>query len=237
MTPAERRRWATAYHEAGHAVVGYFLHTMRGSFRRATVIETDDALGYVLRRQSRAFYRRMAAGDWTPHTEVRAYELLMCTMAGTLAEKRFTGRRNRRGAGWNGTPFVERGSDLDTVGDFVLRLAGTDADEQRALVRWLTRRTENMLMCRWKAVEAVAAALVAQGTIEGRDALGAVVAEAYGLRPLALTGAISGSAVSPASVPSVSPGRPCRPDPASRCASRGDGGPARATDRRRPART
>jgi hypothetical protein len=107
----------------------------------------------------------------------------MTALAGPLAEKRFTGRFNRRGAGYSGTPMVVRGSDYDMVSDLVLRLAGDDAQEQLALGRWLQRRTENMLSNRWKAVEAVAAALVERGTIEGHAALRTIIDGAYGLKP------------------------------------------------------
>jgi len=185
MTRSDRQRRAIAYHEAGHAVVGYFCPQMPKA-RRVTIVATDDWLGRVLLHSSRWLRRRLSAGDWSPRTEVRCYEQIMTSLAGPLAERRFTGRLNRRGAGYDGTSSVVRGSDYDTVSDLVLRLAGEDAQDQLALGRWLQRRTENMLSNYWKAVEAVAAALVERGTIKGQAALGTIIDGAYGLKPLAL---------------------------------------------------
>ena len=105
----------------------------------------------------------------------------MTSLAGPLAEKRFTRRRNQRGAGYVGTPTVVLGSDYDTVSDLVLRLAGEDEPEQRALGRWL-ECSENILSARWKAVEMVAAALVERGTIVGHAALGTIILGALDLQ-------------------------------------------------------
>jgi hypothetical protein len=144
-----------------------------------TIVPTDDALGHVLHYSSGWLGQRLNEGDMSPRTEVRCYEEIMTSLAGILAEKRFTGRLNQRGAGYYGTPTVVHGSDYDRVSDLVQRLAGEDAHEQRALGCWLRRRTENILSGRWKAVKAVAAALVERGTIEG-PALDTLIGDAYG---------------------------------------------------------
>jgi hypothetical protein len=154
--------------------------------RRVTIVANDEWLGRVLLHSSRWLCRRLSESAWSPRTEVRCYEQIMTSLAGLLAEKRFTGRLNRRRAGYDGTSTVLRGSDYDMVSDLMLRLAGDDAQVQDALGCWLQRRTENILSNYWKAVEAVAATLFEQGTIKGHAALGTIIDGAYGLKPLAL---------------------------------------------------
>ncbi|CDU20910.1 cell division protein FtsH [Plasmodium yoelii] len=47
LKQSEHQRRITAYHEAGHAIVAYFLHPKTDPIHKATIISRGNALGYV----------------------------------------------------------------------------------------------------------------------------------------------------------------------------------------------
>ncbi|CRH02824.1 ATP-dependent zinc metalloprotease FTSH 1, putative [Plasmodium relictum] len=47
LRQSEHQRRITAYHEAGHAIVAYFLHPKTDPIHKATIISRGNALGYV----------------------------------------------------------------------------------------------------------------------------------------------------------------------------------------------
>jgi hypothetical protein len=160
-------------------VVGFFCSQIP-RVRRVSILPDGETLGHVQHVRSRWLANRLNEGDWSPRTEVRCYEEIMTLMAGSRAERRFTGRTNHRGAGLDANPMTVRGSDYDQISDLVLRLA-EDQTLQLALTRWLQRRTDLALTTRWREVEAVAAALVERGTLDGEE-LRATIFDAVGVR-------------------------------------------------------
>jgi ATP-dependent Zn protease len=137
---------ATAYHEAGHAVVALALGR---PVHRVTVLPNRDRLGQCEFRK----------GQFRPTDDWLETEILI-SLAGMAAEARFTDEYDRAAAG----------RDLA----YARQLARQRATE-RTLDRFERRmlsKVEYILSDdgRWRAVEAIAAELLKLGTISGRAA-------------------------------------------------------------------
>ena len=138
---------ATAYHEAGHAVVALALGR---PVHRVTVRPTADRLGQCEFKKG----RHQPTDDWLE-------DEILISLAGLAAEARATGVYERAGAV----------RDLRFARSLMLQRAskrGLDRYERRMLAK-----VENLLADdgHWRAVEAIAAELVAKETISGRQAL------------------------------------------------------------------
>jgi hypothetical protein len=153
-----------ARHEAGHVVVGHLLG-----------LELIDADLEADREGGRGHTRFAHPGSWfdpkpgAPTAEERAFveRVLTTFMAGSAAEQR-AGGADPQGAGY----------DLD---ESARRWAGYLASPERArsLLREHRERAAALLERPevWRAVEAVASALVARGRLDAADALALVRAE------------------------------------------------------------
>ncbi len=138
---------ATAYHEAGHAVVALALGR---PVHRVTVRPNADRLGQC----------EFKKGRHQPTDDGLEDEILI-SLAGMAAEARATGIYERGGAV----------RDLRFARSLMLQRAserGLDRYERRMLAK-----VENLLADdgHWRAVEAIAAELVAKETISGRQAV------------------------------------------------------------------
>ncbi|OWK40856.1 cell division protein FtsH [Fimbriiglobus ruber] len=137
---------ATAYHEAGHAVVALALGR---PVHRVSVLPNHERLGQCEFRK----------GVFRPSEDWLETEILI-SLAGLAAEARHTGTYDRAAAG----------RDLR----YVRKLSVQRASE-RQLERYERRmlaKTENLLADdgHWRAVERIAAELVARGVVSGRAA-------------------------------------------------------------------
>jgi hypothetical protein len=137
---------ATAYHEAGHAVVALALGRL---VHRVSVLPNAELLGKCEFRKGK--YR--PSEDWL-ETEI------LIALAGMAAEARHTEKYDRAAAG----------KDLRYV-----RRLSLQRKTERQLERFerrLLAKVENLLADEgnWKAVEAIAAELLKLGTISGRAA-------------------------------------------------------------------
>lgn len=137
---------ATAYHEAGHAVVALALHR---PVHKVSVIPKLDFLGQC----------KFDKGVSRPTEDWVEREILIA-LAGMAAEARHTGRYCRDGAA----------RDLRYARKLALQRA-----TERQLARFERRmigKVENLLGNDdlWLAVELIAAELMAHGTISGRAA-------------------------------------------------------------------
>jgi ATP-dependent Zn protease len=137
---------ATAYHEAGHAVVALALDR---PILKVSVLPKHEILGQV----------RLGKGVTRPSDDWLEREILIA-LAGMAAEARHTGRYCREGAA----------RDLRYVRKLALQRA-TERQLDR-FERRMMAKVENLLADEghWQAVEEIAQALLAQGTISGRAA-------------------------------------------------------------------
>lgn len=138
---------ATAYHEAGHAVVALSLGR---TVEKVTIVRNSLRLGSV-QFGSRRKGRRQDAFE----TEA------MILLAGLLSESRVTGRMNWAGAG----------QDMLNLQRMICMRVGTDKAGER-LQRRLMDKTEHWLEQPeiWAAVELIAQQLLQQGMLSGRAA-------------------------------------------------------------------
>ena len=137
---------ATAYHEAGHAVVALALDR---PVHRVSAVPGRELVGKC----------EFGKGVSRPTDDWVEREILIA-LAGMAAEAQHTGAYDR----------VAAGRDLR----FVRRLAVQRAGDRQAerLERRLLAKTENLLADdgHWRAVELIAAELLKHGTISGRAA-------------------------------------------------------------------
>ena len=137
---------ATCYHEAGHAVMAILLGR---SIHKVSAMPNSLRLGQVEFKKGAA----KQSDDWI---EVE----ILIALAGPVAEAKFTGTFDEHSAG----------RDLRAVRKFAEDRVGdrqADRYERRMLAKAKYLLTDDAT---WKAVEAIAAELLAKGTISGRAA-------------------------------------------------------------------
>ena len=146
---------ATAYHEAGHAVIAW-VH--RVGLREVSIIPDADAgtLGHCGRYRWPSF---APDAGLDARTERRAMNLMMVHLAGREAERRFTGRYNHIGAA----------ADLETAYTLAAYVTGDTDPETAAFLHWLTLRTRRALGIHWIAVEALATTLLNAQRLDGKQ--------------------------------------------------------------------
>ena len=146
---------ATAYHEAGHAVVALWREAPMP--RRVTVVGKGESLGSVTHASWGVRFR--------PDLELtlsRARRLQACTdalLAGVIAQSHGTGRR----LDWAGAS-----SDLHEA----TRLAGYLNGSSRQLelyLAWRQQCVRDAVEARWSEVERVAQALLSRHTLKGDE--------------------------------------------------------------------
>jgi hypothetical protein len=153
---AARRLEATAYHEAGHAVVTVALGR---AVRRVSIIRRadDNSLG-----RSRGY---PLGGGFQPdvsrsrRSRKTIEERVIIKCAGFHAESRFTGRRNHAGAAY----------DRQEAKEFLSLLA--EDEELKKYLAWLDVRSKNLVGSQliWRAIEYVARELLERKEITGQD--------------------------------------------------------------------
>ena len=144
-TGSSASNWATAYHEAGHCVVGLVAgespkvaSIVAGGDNEGATMFDDDTVGVLL------------VDD--PPREAAQWHIVRC-FAGPSAEHRYTGEGVSSGAC----------DDYARAVELLMRLT---ADPDRLSAVLLTR-TEAVLDEHWSAVEQVAAALVQHLSLDG----------------------------------------------------------------------
>ncbi|MFQ3650023.1 MAG: cell division protein FtsH [Gemmataceae bacterium] len=138
---------ATAYHEAGHAVAALALGR---PVIKVSIQPDRDRMGICF--FGKAVFR--PSHDWLERE-------LLIALAGMAAEARHTGHYDRQAAS----------RDLRYAHELALQRAGNDRQAER-LQRRLLSKVEHLLEqeSHWAAVVNIAAALLEQGEISGRQA-------------------------------------------------------------------
>jgi ATP-dependent Zn protease len=161
--------WRTAYHEAGHVVVG--LHVGLRVLQASIVPdEAEGTLGHVQRAKVRSDF------DWDDDRDPQRMwairrklePMVMMAYVGVLAERRHSGRRHD----WAGAH-----SDTAWAADCVLKMEG-DGKAADLYASYLMERTKGLIEIAWQDIEAVAAALMDRRTLrpsEMKAVLGAAV--------------------------------------------------------------
>ena len=147
-TPAvDPRLRATAFHEAGHAVMALALGR---PIQKVTVAPNQNYLGAC----------QIQKGRFKPTKDWLEDEILIL-FAGMVAESQVTGRYCPNGAA----------QDLRGIRRYVLMRTGGERQVER-LERRLLDKAEHLLadVATWKAVESIATELLKNETISGRAA-------------------------------------------------------------------
>src|SRR5260370_14575354 len=135
----------TAYHEAGHAVMAYFLGVR---LKKVTIITNKDYVGSVL--QEKVVRGLAPEVDISLRNFDRMEKLARIALAGNIAQK-IHAPRSHDGAS----------SDRQTVADVAFRLNGS-SEAASAWIKWLKIGVTDTLNFRWNFVDAVAHELVKQ---------------------------------------------------------------------------
>ncbi|HSL44595.1 MAG TPA: AAA family ATPase [Anaerolineales bacterium] len=179
----EDQRRQVAYHEAGHAVVQYYLRPDE-RIVRVSIVRRSEALGYVLP---------------VPNYDIYALPLrtfvadILVSMAGHVATKIFLGEywtgatgdfQNVRGRLWQLAHYGYFGPPLDLQ----LQPGASIAKEKTEVVekfwRKLEEQTEQILVKHAAEVHAVAAALLERNDLTGRECIEVIRAAAADSEPV-----------------------------------------------------
>jgi ATP-dependent Zn protease len=137
----------TAYHEAGHAVVAYYVHRR---IRHLSIIPREDDLGHML--QGKGPDLKSAEWETSTRTRDRLEESAMISWGGDAAEYILTNRKKYRPGSM---------SDIHNVIGYLSKIC-PESDALSAYVDWLWYCTRNLLReeYQWLAVEALATELI-----------------------------------------------------------------------------
>lgn len=147
---------ATAFHEAGHAVVGYRL---TGDVpKKISVIEDDD--GSVGRTHNRHFPKSFRPEKrLTTRTRQRLADETVTILAGFAAERNYTGKANCAGAK----------ADFEGAKIYAKLAAGGDPEGMAAYLKWCGFLARNAVEKNWVQIGRFARRLADAGELEGRE--------------------------------------------------------------------
>lgn len=144
-----RRREATAYHEAGHAVAAWKLGYRPIS---ASIIGADESVGEVRHENP---YGNHAGYDGSELGRLRIERAIIIRLAGPIAQKLYRPTSWRR---WQG------GADYAVAADLALLVWGS-GEIASAFLKWLDLRAKAFIEQNWPVVERVANALLKRGAV------------------------------------------------------------------------
>lgn len=157
-----RRREASAYHEAGHAVAAWKLGYRSIS---ASIAAADESTGEV--RHENPFPGENLDVVESALVRSRVERAIIIRLAGPIAQKRYRPTSWRR---WQG------GADYAVAADLALRVCGS-GEIASAFLKWLDLRAKALIEQHWPAVERLANALLKQGTMD-QDQIAALMQRA-----------------------------------------------------------
>jgi ATP-dependent Zn protease len=146
---------ATAYHEAGHAVMGWFLD--RRCLKATIMVDNErGSLGHVQHDRLKRFNPDVKD---SPGLRDRIDREIMICLAGMQAEAKVRGKQNWTGASGDHDQAV-----------YLASYRCGDGEETSAYLRWLTVRTRALVRnVLWKQIEGVALALKKSHTLNGEE--------------------------------------------------------------------
>ena len=153
--PWQSKEEHVAYHEAAHVVAAYVL---RRAFRSVTIEPDGKSLGVTWLQGKEGFRPDQ---DYSRLQDRRAERGILISFAGVEAEYVVTGRRDHRGAA----------EDYRDAIDYAVGVTGSEKDASKYLQKMRLRAADLIRPpARWRAVEALAKALLSAKTIKGREA-------------------------------------------------------------------
>ncbi|MFY9839299.1 MAG: hypothetical protein WAK55_23045 [Xanthobacteraceae bacterium] len=145
---------ATAYHEAGHAVVAYFLNYKP---ELVTIVPTVDAAGHVI--HPNPLHGFQLDIDDSDEARLRVESAITICFAGPIAQQRYNPRSWRR---------VHSQLDYDKIAELVSHVC--DSDEQaNAFIRWRQIVACDMVKAHWLRIQLVAGQLLERENLSQTD--------------------------------------------------------------------
>jgi len=149
MAKRDSRREATAYHEAGHAVV---CHKLGYQTKRITIVPSGTSLGECSHEK---IIRSNPEVDGSAKARLQMEKCIMVCLAGNIAQRRWRASSVRS---------YHASSDNHLATDLAIRINGS-GPIATAYLKWLSLRTKQILESSWQTVEALATDLLRVGTI------------------------------------------------------------------------
>ena len=163
-TESQQKRWHCtryAFHEAGHAVVG---HVIGRCISEVTIVAASGR-GYRGYCDFNAFAEDVQGlPQWRDGS--KNPECTTILYAGTVAMAILCEQRSWKYEHWRGCDKA----DFDMIYLWSIERFGKDEDQARVMQQACRERAHEILIQYWKAVEALAAALLVQGKVSGREA-------------------------------------------------------------------
>jgi hypothetical protein len=148
---------ATAYHEAGHAIISG-ISGIRVS--RVTAEPDEDSLGATHRSDP---LRRIAidGDDDSPRAQRRAENCMIVSLAGTVAQRKYNPRSVRR---------YQHASDWESVCDILTHSCSGDKKIMRTYYELMELRAKALVqnLVNWRAIGILAEELLQRRTLAGK---------------------------------------------------------------------
>jgi len=159
---------ATAYHEAGHAVIAYLLGDKPQS---ATIVPTVDTAGNVI-IHANPLHGFQLDVDGSDEARLRVEKAITICFAGPIAQKRHNLRSWRKAHGqW----------DYDTIAQLGLRVCGS-GEQATAFIRWREIVAREMVQANWLRIALVAGQLLERERLSYADLDAIIVPRAGAIR-------------------------------------------------------
>jgi len=174
MSKRDRRKLeATAYHEAGHAVVCAMLDN---GLHSATINPTDAAAGITTSIMPRNIRRKLRDEE---HDDPRLAQWIehrvIVILAGTAAQRRaFPKMQWKYGHGFNGSQPVTPRTDAQNACRLIYVLHG-EGELADCYYKYLQAKTKSLVDRHWGAIERVAAALLEHGKLSAEEVRRAMI--------------------------------------------------------------
>ena len=152
--PSKSQIEATAYHEAGHAVIAYMLGYRPQS---VTIVPTVDWAGHIV--HANPLYGFQHDIDGSDEARLRVESFMTICFAGPIAQKLYNPRSWRRAHGqW----------DYDKIAELSLRVCGSP-EQAAAFIRWREITARDMVRAHWLRVQLVAGQLLQRQRLSHTD--------------------------------------------------------------------
>jgi hypothetical protein len=152
----ESARLATAYHEAGHAVIAWKSGI---KVKSVTIVPGDGFDGQV--DQASPLRGINLEFDGSDRARIRAEAAIVISLAEPLAQRRFSPRS------WHS---YHGATDHAVVTELAMRVSGSQ-EQMQAFVYWLRLVARDMVALLWPIIEKVAAALIERNTLSAEEFL------------------------------------------------------------------
>ncbi|MDE2283365.1 MAG: hypothetical protein KGK33_01970 [Hyphomicrobiales bacterium] len=145
---------ATAYHEAGHAVIAYALGYRPQS---VTIVPTRDAAGHIV--QDNPLHGFQNDIDGSDEVRLRVENFITVCFAGPITQKLHNPRSWRRAHGqW----------DYDKIAELGSRVCRSD-EQADAFIRWREVVARDMVKAHWVRIQLVAGKLLERQRLNQAD--------------------------------------------------------------------